>query len=194
MKTDIIKLIEQIDAYTKDHVKEKRYEHSVRVAEMAARMCRQYGLDENTGYLAGIGHDMCKDMDEKELIEIVAEDGEPVTSFDLKRPKLLHGRAAAVYMKEKFGITDLEILEAVAYHTSGKIGMCNLAKVIFLADKIEPGRPQSTDEYRNRLLAMDLDTLFYTVFVENYEYVKNKGFEIYPGTEKMLEYYKEIVE
>lgn len=194
MKTDIIKLIEQIDAYTKDHVKEKRYEHSVRVAEMAARMCRLYGLDENTGYLAGIGHDMCKDMDEKELIETAAEDGEPVTSFDLKRPKLLHGRAAAVYMKEKFGITDLEILEAVAYHTSGKIGMCDLAKVIFLADKIEPGRPQSTDEYRNRLLAMDLDTLFYTVFVENYEYVKNKGFEIYPGTEKMLEYYKEIVE
>lgn len=194
MKTDIIKLIEQIDAYTKDHVKEKRYEHSVRVAEMAARMCRLYGLDENTGYLAGIGHDMCKDMDEKELIETAARDGEPVTSFDLKRPKLLHGRAAAVYMKEKFGITDLEILEAVAYHTSGKIGMCDLAKVIFLADKIEPGRPQSTDEYRNRLLAMDLDTLFYTVFVENYEYVKNKGFEIYPGTEKMLEYYKEIVE
>ena len=75
MKTDIIKLIEQIDAYTKEHVKEKRYEHSVRVAEMAARMCRQYGLDENTGYLAGIGHDMCKDMDEKELIETAAEDG-----------------------------------------------------------------------------------------------------------------------
>ena len=40
---------------------------------------------------------------------------------------------------------------------------------------------------------MDLDTLFYTVFVENYEYVKNKGFEIYPGTDKMLEYYKEFV-
>ena len=193
MKTDIIKLIEQIDAYTKEHVKEKRYEHSVRVAEMAARMCRQYGLDENTGYLAGIGHDMCKDMDEKELIETAAEDGEPVTSFELKRPKLLHGRAAAVYMKEKFEITDFEILEAVAHHTSGKIGMCDLANIIFLADKIEPGRPQSTDEYRNRLLAMDLDTLFYTVFVENYEYVKNKGFEIYPGTDKMLEYYKEFV-
>lgn len=190
---DILKLIEEIDAYTKSQVKPKRYEHSVRVAEMAARMCRQYGLDENIGYLAGIGHDMCKDMSEEEMIEVAGRDGEPLIPFELKRPKLLHGRAAAVYMKEKFGITNTEILEAVANHTSGKIGMCDLTKIIFLADKIEPGRPQSTDEYRNRLLAMDLNTMFYTVFVENYEYVKNKGFEIYPGTEKMLQYYKEFV-
>ena len=192
MKTDIIKLIEQIDAYTKEHVKEKRYEHSVRVAEMAARMCRQYGLDENTGYLAGIGHDMCKDMDEKELIETAAEDGEPVTSFELKRPKLLHGRAAAVYMKEKFEITDFEILEAVAHHTSGKIGMCDLAKIIFLADKIEPGRPQSTEEYRENLLKLDLPSLFLSVLNENYEYLIKNGIEIDNNTKEIVKFYNSV--
>lgn len=190
---DILKLIEEIDSYTKSQVKQKRYEHSVRVAQMAARMCRQYGLDENLGYLAGIGHDMCKDLSDEDLIKTAARDGEPIIPYEYKQPKLLHGRAAAVVMKEKFGITNPDVLEAVANHTSGKEGMCDLTKVIFVADKIEPGRPQSTDEYRNRLFELDFDTLFYTVFKENYDYINNKGFEIYPGTDRMLKCYEEFV-
>lgn len=194
MAADIIKLIEEIDAYTKTQVKEKRYQHSVRVAQMSACLCRLFKIDDNIGYLAGIGHDMCKDISAEEMIELAKRDGDPIIPFEMKSPKLLHGRAAAVLMKEKFGITNPDILEAVANHTSGKMGMCDLTKILFLADKIEPGRPQSTDEYRNRLLAMDLDNMFYSVFEENYEYIKNHGYEIYPGTEKMLEYYKGFID
>lgn len=194
MKTDIIKLIEQIDVYTKEHVKEKRYEHSVRVAEMAARMCRQYGLDENTGYLAGIGHDMCKSCSDEELIELAKKDGNPIIDYDMHKPSLLHGRAAAVRMQEMFGIKDKDILEAVANHTSGVLKMCDLTKCLFLADKIEPGRPQSTDEYRANLMKLSLDEMFYSVLVENYEYIINKGYEIYPGTQEMISYYKNELE
>jgi len=78
----------------------------------------------------------------------------------------------------------------VAVHTSGMIGMDDLAKCLFLADKIEPGRPQSTDEYRERLLNMTLDEMFVTVLEENYNYVFNKGYDIYPGTKVMVDYYK----
>ena len=134
-----IEKTEEIRQYTEAHVKKSRYEHSVRVAEMCARMCRQYGLDSRKGYLAGIGHDMCKDCTYEEMIELAARDGDEISDFERKKPALLHGRAAAILMQEKFKVYDPEIFEAVANHTSGIIGMCDLTKCLFLADKIEPG-------------------------------------------------------
>ena len=187
---DYIAKTEEIRAFTQAHVKEKRYQHSIRVAELCARMCRQYRLDSRKGYLAGIGHDMCKDFSDQELMELAARDGQPIIDFDRKKPAYLHGRAAAVMLKEKFKVYDPEILEAVANHTSGLIGMCDLTKCLFLADKIEPGRPQSTVEYRENLLAMSLDDMLYSVLVENYEYLTKRGYELYPGTIEITEYYK----
>ena len=189
---DYIAKTEEIRAFTQAHVKPKRYQHSVRVAEVCARMCRQYGLDSRKGYLAGIGHDMCKDFSDEELFELAARDGREIIDYDRKKPALLHGRAAAVLLKEHFKVFDFEILEAVANHTSGIIGMCDLTKCLFLADKIEPGRPQSTDEYREGLLAMSLDAMLYSVLEENYEYLTNRGYEIYPGTREMIDYYAKI--
>lgn len=194
MKTDYLELIKQIDIYTKENVKQKRYEHSVRVAQMCARLCRQFGIDENLGYLEGISHDMCKDMSDEELIEISKRNKTPIIKYELEHPKILHGRAASVLLKEKFGINNQDILQAVEVHTSGKIGMCDLAKILFIADKIEPGRPQSTEEYRHNLLEMNLEKMFYTVLYESYEFinkkVQNGGYDIYPGTQEVLEYYK----
>ena len=186
---DYIEKTEEIRVFTQAHVKKSRYEHSVRVAEMCARMCRQYGLDSRKGYLAGIGHDMCKDFSDEELFELAGRDGREIIDYDRKKPALLHGRAAAVLLKEQFKVYDQEILEAVANHTSGIIGMCDLTKCLFLADKIEPGRPQSTDEYREGLLAMSLDDMLYSVLEENYEYLTKKGYEIYPGTREMIDFY-----
>ena len=187
---DYIKKISEVKAFTEQSVKKTRFEHSIRVAEMCARLCRHYNLDENKGYLAGIGHDMCKDMPSDKMIDIATRDGGGINDFELAHPSLLHGRAASVLMKEKFLVDDKDILEAIAVHTSGAMGMSDLSKCLFLADKIEPGRPQSTDEYRERLFKLSLKDMFYSVFEENYEYICKKGCEVYPGTEKMLEYYK----
>ena len=187
---DYIKKISEVKDFTEQSVKKTRFEHSIRVAEMCARLCRHYNLDENKGYLAGIGHDMCKDMPSEKMIDIATRDGGGINDFELAHPSLLHGRAASVLMKEKFLVDDKDILEAIAVHTSGAMGMSDLSKCLFLADKIEPGRPQSTDEYRERLFKLSLKDMFYSVFEENYEYICKKGCEVYPGTEKMLEYYK----
>ena len=186
-------LTEKIRDYTEAHVKPSRYDHSVRVAEMCVTLCKRYGLDENKGYLVGIGHDMCKDMPRDKMMQTAARDGNPITDFEKATPSILHGRAAAVKMKEKFGITDPDILQAVANHVSGCLGLCDLGKVLFLADKTEPGRPQSTDEYRANLMKLSLDGMFLSVIEENYEYIKNKGFDIYPDTLKMIEYYQKVV-
>ena len=187
---DIIELTEEIRIFAQEHVKKSRYEHSIRVAETCARLCRMFALDDDVGYLAGVGHDMCKGFSDQELFYLAAKDGNPIIPYEKRNPALLHGRAAAVLMKEKFGIEDKDILEAVAYHTSGVMGMCDLSKCLFIADKIEPGRPQSTDEYRERLYKMNLDQMFYAVLYENYSYVLKKGYELFPTTEDLVKKYK----
>ena len=187
---DYIAKTDEIRDFTQKHVKKSRYEHSVRVAETCARMCRQYGLDARKGYLAGIGHDMCKDFSDEELIELASRDGLEISDFEKKKPALLHGRAAAVMLRDHFKVVDPEILEAVANHTSGIIGMCDLTKCLFLADKIEPGRPQSTQEYRDNLFSMTLDQMLYSVLEENYQYLTKHKIEIAPGTLEMIKYYK----
>jgi len=188
---DYIKLTEEIRKYTEEAVKKSRYEHSVRTAQMCARICRYYGFDEERGYLAGIGHDMCKDLSNEELFKLAAKDGNPIIDYEKSKPSLLHGRAAAIVMKEKFNIKDKEILEAVANHTSGKSGMCDLTKILFIADKIEPNRPQVTQKYYDRLFKLTLNGMLYSVLKENYDYLKKKGFDIFPGTENLLEEYCE---
>lgn len=189
---NIEEITKKVESYTKKSVKKKRFEHSVRVAQMCSLLCDKFGIGREKGYLAGIGHDMCKECSDEELIKIASKDGKKIMPFEKNKPSLLHGRAAAVVMKEKFGIYDKDILEAVAYHTVGIVNMCDLTKCLFLADKIEPGRPQSTDEYRENLLNMPLEQMLLSVLIENYEYLVNKGIEIDSQTNDVVNYYKNV--
>lgn len=185
--SDIDLLTEKVRRYVKKSVSEKRYSHSVRTAEMCRKLCALYGLDEKTGYFAGISHDMCKNFKPEQLLSLAQEDGADVSELERKKPSLLHGRAAAVLLKNGFGVTDSSVLEAVANHTFGKTGMCSLAKVLYAADKIEPGREHVTEDYLARLLALSLDGLVKAVLEENIDYLRKKGSAVAQESEKLLE-------
>lgn len=174
--------IEKIRRYAKKSEKSKRYEHSVRVAETAEYMCSLYGIDAKKGYLAGIAHDICKNISEEEMKSLAIEDGRGISDVENLKPSLLHGRAAAVLLTKEFGITDPDVIQAVAVHTFGGVGICDLAKIVFCADKIEPGREHSTEEYRSRLFAMTLDEMTLYIVEENMAYLKKKGKKIAPST------------
>lgn len=184
-------LIEKVKNYALNHEKKKRFEHSVRVAETCRLMCSIYKEDPLRGYFAGLSHDICKDIDEKVMQSLAEEDEYDLCEAEIKKPSLLHGRAAAVVLKKDFFVDDKEILQAVARHTLGCGNMCNLAKIVFAADKIEPGRPQSTEEYRKNLFSMSLNDMVKSVIEENMEYLKLKGKSSSPLT---LEFYKSLLE
>ncbi|MDE6069102.1 MAG: HD domain-containing protein, partial [Treponemataceae bacterium] len=58
-----------------------------------------------------------------------------------------------------------------------KAGMCDLAKILYVSDKIEPGREHMTEEYTRRLLKMDIDSMTRVVVKESMEYLKGRGRE-----------------
>ena len=183
-------LFNKISEYTKSVVKETRFAHSQRTAQMLADLCKNYGLSEEKGWLAGIAHDMCKDVSDEELFELASKDGRPITKMEQEMPFLLHGRAAAVRIQEMFGVTDPEIIDAIANHTFGSVDSCDLALLLFVADKIEPGRPQSTDQYRANLMSLSCHGIVRAVLEENIEYLEKRGKTVAPESlalrEKLL--------
>lgn len=183
---DYKKTTEKIDAFAKEHVKQTRYEHCQRVAEMCVMLCKKFNLDAEKGKLLGMAHDMCKDFPADEMIALAKKDGMPIYDMEMAKPALLHGRAAAVLMQEKFGIDDKELIEAVANHVSGCENMCDYTKILYISDKMEMGRKHVEAEYRDEVMKLPLDEMIYKVIYDNYLYIKSCGYSVYPSTERMI--------
>lgn len=182
------KLTEYVRKYALTMVSQSRYEHSLRVAETAQKLCELHGLDPQRGYFAGIAHDICKEMKGELLVSLAQLDGKPIGDLEKGKPGLLHGRAAASVLKQDFSVEDEDILEAVRLHTFGAPEMGDLARVIYVADKVEPGRPHVTEKYLKKIYAMSLDEVFLFVLKENVDYLRKKGKKIAPASLRLLAY------
>jgi nicotinate-nucleotide adenylyltransferase len=164
-----------------------RFLHSRNTALLARDLCLRFGLDPRAGYLAGISHDMCKSMGEEELRNLARKDRGTISGLEQKKPSLLHARAAAVILRERFGIADEDILEAVRFHTMGSADMGPLAKVIFIADKIEPSRGEVRQDLRESRDSTDLDGFFTMVLDETVAFLRSKETELSEGTLRLLD-------
>ena len=163
-----------------------RFVHSRNTALLSWDLCRHFGLDFQRGYLAGIAHDMCKFMSSEDLIRLVHADGKSISKLEQKKPSLLHARAAAVLLKKKYGIKDTDVLDAVRYHTTGSKDMCSLAKVVYVADKIEVSRDDVDPVLRKMSYTSDLDTLFAAVLDDTVAYLRSRHQDISYGTRRLL--------
>ena len=65
--------------------------------------------------------------------------------------------------------------------------MCNLAKILFIADKIEPGREHVTEKYLKKTEKMALNELAMFVVSENISYLQERGKKVAPATQEFLE-------
>lgn len=185
--SDIENTIERVRVFTLAAVKKSRYEHSMRVAEEAYNLSSKYALpNPRLAYLAGVGHDMCKDMDREVLLSLAAHDGEEIGEIEMERPSLLHGRAAAVKMRRDFNVDDESVIEAVAVHTFGKAGMSDIAKVLYIADKIEPGRSFVDKKYIASIAPLSMDELLIKVVSDGIKYLNKKGCTVSPKTLLLL--------
>jgi len=168
----------------------ERFLHSRNTALLAHDLCRRFGINPMAGYLAGIAHDLAKQADSKTLLKLVKEDGLPVTELEKEKPNLLHGRAAAVLLKERFCIHNKDVLEAVAFHTSGKENMCSLAKVIYIADKVEVSR-NIDSALRKMCVTEELDSILYAVLKKQIGKLQSKSLNLSEDTLRLLNKMKE---
>ncbi|MCH5210388.1 MAG: bis(5'-nucleosyl)-tetraphosphatase (symmetrical) YqeK [Oscillospiraceae bacterium] len=130
----------EIKEKLKKNLDEKRFIHSVGVADEARRIACLYGVDENKAYLAGLLHDCAKGIKTDKQIETCDALGVEIDEWTRKCPPVAHGFLGAEIAKTEYGITDDEILNAIKYHTVGNAEMTLLQKIIYIADMTEVNR------------------------------------------------------
>jgi predicted HD superfamily hydrolase involved in NAD metabolism len=179
---DIEAIIQEVDRYIEKTLSPKRCSHSRSAAIFAENMSRRYGIDARKAYLAGLAHDMAKGLSVKDLEAMVRQANFDLEPIYFKDTGLLHGPAAEIMLREKFGVGDEEILEAVRLHTLGKRGMGRLAALVYCADKIEPERSHSSPELLERCVSDDLDLMLKSVLEDLLKYFRRKNLPVAPQT------------
>lgn len=131
---------DKIHDYLKKNINEARYIHTLGVVETAIKLAKMNNVDEEKAKIAALIHDMAKCMPKDKQFEILKNNGVKMDKYLLNSPQILHGAVGAILAKEIMGIEDIDILNAVKYHTTGKENMTTLEKIIYIADYVEPNR------------------------------------------------------
>ena len=182
---------EQYEQEVKRHLTDKRFFHSQCVAAEAARLAQRYGADVEKARLAGILHDIMKDTPPEQQLKILRDSGIILTKTQSRNRKLWHALAGAAYLRGALGVSDEEIVSAVACHTSGKGDMSLLEKIVWLSDYIEPGRKQAPNLPEIRRIAFeDLDKALVMALENTLSYLKGGNMEIDSMTQKTYDFYK----
>jgi predicted HD superfamily hydrolase involved in NAD metabolism len=133
--------------------------HIEAVAAEARRLARLHSVDEERAALAAWTHDIARATDPEELLRLARELGLNPNEVEEAAPILLHGPVAARLLASRYGVEDEEVLAVARWHSTGRAGMSALEKVLFLADKVEPGKAAGRPELEEvrRLAETDLD-------------------------------------
>ncbi len=181
-------VLEDAESYARGRLSDKRYAHTLRVAETAERLAKLHGLDSERARLAGLLHDTAREVGKEELLRVAGEDGLPVGDFERERPILLHGPVAAELAREDLGMEDGEVLDAVRAHTTGDPGMGPLALALFVADKIEPGREQPGVEDLRELARVSLHRAARAALEDSVSYNERRDRPAHPKSRQTLEW------
>ena len=180
------KLIAELD--------KERYEHTLGVMYTAASMAMCHGADVEQALLAGLLHDCAKCIPGENKIKMCEKYHLNVSEVERENPSLLNAKLGAFLAAKKYHIEDKEIINAIASHTTGHPHMTLLEKIIYIADYIEPGRPELANMEEVRHLAFrNIDECLYRILEDSLEYLNRLSKPIDPMTEKTYNYYKAVL-
>ncbi|MBQ3181562.1 MAG: bis(5'-nucleosyl)-tetraphosphatase (symmetrical) YqeK [Clostridia bacterium] len=185
---------------TKEQMKEKlktmlsdhRYVHSLGVIETAMKMAEIFGVDKEKAEIASLLHDCAKQISHDEQLMLCKKYNIPTDDIKEKQKGLLHAELGAYIAEHEFGVNDKEILDAIRYHTLGRVKMTDLEKILYLSDIIEPNRKEFDGlcELR-RLCFLDLDRALLYGFRLSISHINRTGCLIHPQTIEAEKYIRE---
>lgn len=162
--------IEKIQEELKSKLSEKRYLHSLGTMKMAKKLAEKYSIDSEKAVLVGLTHDIGKEIPDDEKLEYVKQNKIEIDEIEQKNVGLLHAKIGAHITKEKYNFTQ-DMQKAIEYHTTAHPEMDLLAKIIFIADKVEETRDYSDIETVRNLAMENIDECM--LYILNYAIKKN---------------------
>ncbi|MEE0801243.1 MAG: bis(5'-nucleosyl)-tetraphosphatase (symmetrical) YqeK [Gemmiger sp.] len=178
---------EEAKALVKPRLSAKRYQHTLNVKKMAVKLARRYGADPEKAALAAILHDSAKELPRQELLQIFADNAIIAQNAAQRPSPVWHGIAAAILCQTQWGVTDPEILSAIRCHTTGKVGMSLLDKILYMADMTSAERDYPGVEVLRAEEMENLDLALCHALEQCIGFVKEKGGVLDPETVAALQ-------
>lgn len=175
--------IDELREHVRRQMPERRWQHTLGVAEAAVRLANRYGGDAGKAELAALLHDYAKAWPIERQARMIKEQGlsQDLDLLDYDK-ELWHAPAGAWAVKHELGVTDEEVLDAIRYHTSGRERMSLLDRIVCLADYIEPGREYPGVDAIRKLAEQNLTEALIASFTSTIAYLLEQGKRIYPLT------------
>jgi predicted HD superfamily hydrolase involved in NAD metabolism len=125
--------------------RQKKLRHINGVAAQGQALARRFGVSLATTETACMAHDLAAVVPRSELVSVAASLGVELSAADLEVPQIIHGPIAAAVLRQRLGITDEDVLNAVRYHSTLRAGASDLECIVFAADKLsfDPTTPNT---------------------------------------------------
>ena len=125
-----------------DMLEPGRIPHVAGCETESVSLAGRWAADSDDSREAAILHDITKKLSVNEHMKIIENSVFHDNIGDIPRSdeeKLFHSITGMILARDMFGVSD-DVAEAIRWHTTGKAGMSDLEKIIYLADYIEPSR------------------------------------------------------
>lgn len=185
------RVTEEIRRRIQSELSPQRSAHVERVVETALAIAEGRAEQQRQRIaLAAWSHDLCREWQRETLCEEVDRANFPLTETELQVPVMCHGPAAATVLLRDYGIRDREVLEAVRWHTTGKGGLGPVAKILYAADYLEPGRRYTSEEFRRNALGDTVEGMILRIL----EHLRSRGLSFAPETRELYDEVSQHVE
>ena len=162
---------------------EKRLLHSLNTAVLSARYAIRFNENPDQALIAGLLHDCAKELSLEEQRKMAGD----VDKDDSSIIEMIHAPAGAGYAKTRYGVSEEEILRAIAYHTTGRAHMSGIEKIVYLADKLEPSRKFDDLSEIRRLVQTDLDAAMFECLTAVRDSLERKGMIFHKDSHEALQ-------
>ncbi|MEG0451678.1 MAG: nicotinate-nucleotide adenylyltransferase [Coprobacillus sp.] len=153
---------------------EKRWKHTCSVAKLAYEIAEANHLDSMKAYVAGMFHDIAKEMSLDETLAIM---NNHFKEFIDKPQPILHQWVSRYITEIVYLIDDEEILKAIEQHTTASIHISQIGKCVYVADKLDPLRDYDSSE-QILICKKDINEGFRNSLIDFYEFSKKKNRDI----------------
>ena len=136
---------------------DRRYFHSLCVAEEAVKLAKKYGADVEKAYTSGILHDITKQTENETQLQFIQKSNIISIKETEDKPKIYHSKSGAAYVHDVLGIDDMEIVDAIRYHTTARANMSLLETILYIADFTSADRDYSDVSVMRVLADADLN-------------------------------------
>ncbi|MBI4677402.1 MAG: bis(5'-nucleosyl)-tetraphosphatase (symmetrical) YqeK [Elusimicrobia bacterium] len=164
-------------------LKKPRFQHTMAVADLSAKLAVRHGLDRHKAVLAGLLHDCGRCMPPEKMAERCRSwrvKAPSVRDIVRRQPKLLHSYLSAELARRRFGIQDPEVLSAIRKHTLGALRMSPLDKLIYVADAVSEDRDHPGSKPLRELAFRDLDIAMKACLWAKLEHARSNNSWMHP--------------